>query len=88
MTPGEILALRQAESVPVLDKIEAWMDERIDVLPRSPLGKAIGYAQNNWAALGRYAGDGRLAIDNNAAERAIRPVAIGRSYAEFAIMRS
>lgn len=84
MTPDDILELRQAKSHPVLDNIEAWMAERIDVLPKSPLGKAIGYAQNNWAALRRYTEDGRLAIDNNAAERAIRPVAIGRKNWLFA----
>jgi transposase len=84
MTPDDVAALRQAQSVPVLDRFEAWMADRIDVLPKSPLGKAIGYAQNNWTALRRYTEDGRFAIDNNAAERAIRPVAVGRKNWLFA----
>ena len=84
MAPDDIAALRQAQSVPVLDKFEAWTTDRIDVLPKSPLGKAIGYAQNNWTALRRYTEDGRFAIDNNAAERAIRPVAVGRKNWLFA----
>ena len=48
------------------------------VLPQSPLGGAIGYALGNWEALTRYAGNGELDIDNNAGERAERPVAVGR----------
>lgn len=47
-------------------------------LPKSPLGKAIVYAHNQWSALMRYLDDGRLAISNNAAERALRPFARGR----------
>ena len=78
------LELRRERSAPLLDKLYTWMDERLDVLPQSPLGKAIGYAQNNRAALCRFAGDGRLAIDNNAAERALRPVAVGRKNWLFA----
>jgi hypothetical protein len=42
------------------------------------MGQAVGYALNQWEALNRYAGDGNLAIDNNAAERALRGVAVGR----------
>ena len=78
------LELRQEESVKVIDGLFAWMDERLDVLPRSPLGKALTYAQNNKTALYTYTTDGRLEIDNNAAERAIRPVAIGRKNWLFA----
>ena len=48
------------------------------VLPKSPMGKAIGYARNQWLALVRYVEDGRLAISINAAERALRPFAVGR----------
>jgi len=47
-------------------------------LPKSPITKAIGYALRNWTALEVYIGDGRLNIDNNAAERSLRGVAIGR----------
>lgn len=48
------------------------------MLPKSPLGQAIGYALNQWEALCVYTTDGRLAIDNNAAENALRRVAVGR----------
>jgi transposase len=58
------------------------------VLPKSFIAKAVNYALNNWTALCRYTEDERLNIDNNASERAIRPVVIGRNYAEFAIMQS
>ena len=47
-------------------------------LPKSPTGEAARYTRNQWAALNRYVEDGRLAIDNNAAERLMKPVAIGR----------
>ncbi|MFA7236305.1 MAG: IS66 family transposase [Phycisphaeraceae bacterium] len=72
-------AMRQERSCPLLEQLHAWLlRERDGVLPKSPMGQAIGYALNNWDALVRYAGDGDLAIDNNAAERAIRPLTIGR----------
>jgi len=54
------------------------------VLPKSPIGGAIGYARSNWVALNRYTEAGFLAIDNNASERAVKPVAIGRKNWLFA----
>jgi hypothetical protein len=48
-------------------------------LPKSPLGSPIGYAANNWSALGRYRDEGYLAIDNNLAERTLRAVALGQN---------
>ncbi|MBL8839922.1 MAG: transposase [Planctomycetes bacterium] len=51
---------------------------RAKVLDKSPLAKAIDYARSNWRALSRYVEDGRLAIDNLPAERALRAVAVGR----------
>jgi transposase len=79
------LELRQQGSVPILDRINAWLDDegRI-VLPRSPMAGAIGYALNQWDALSVYATQGFLAIDNNAAERALKRVAIGRKNWLFA----
>ncbi len=72
-------ALRQQRSRPLLDDLHAWLTEHRDaVLPKSPMGQAIGYALNHWDALARYTTDGDLAIDNNAAERAIRPLVVGR----------
>jgi transposase len=81
------LALRQAHSVPVLNKIEAWLAEQsacAEVLPRGPLGQAITYARNQWQALCRYTTQGFLNVDNNAAERALKRVAIGRKNWLFA----
>jgi transposase len=72
-------ALRQERSVPILTDIEAYLKrEQPHVLPKSPIGEAIGYALGNWAALVRYTEDGALEIDNNAAERSLRGVAVGR----------
>jgi transposase len=87
LAEAQRLALRQAHSVPVLAKIEAWLAEQsacAEVLPRGPLGQAIAYAQNQWAALCRYTTQGFLNIDNNAAERALKRVAIGRKNWLFA----
>ena len=55
---------------------------------KSELANAIRYALTRWVALTRYRDDGRLEIDNNAAERALRTVALGRSYANCRVMRS
>ena len=72
-------ALRQERSIPILADIEAYLRrEQPHVLPKSPIGEAIAYALNNWAALVRYIEDGDLEIDNNAAERSLRGVAVGR----------
>lgn len=77
--------LRQQKSLPVLAKIKAWLDEQIKlVLPRSPMAGAIQYTLNQWEALCRYCGQGCLDIDNNAAERALKRVAIGRKNWLFA----
>jgi transposase len=83
-TPEERRALRQQESVPVLDQIEKYLDAvSVRVLPKSALGKAITYARNQRAALRRYTGDGRLTIDNNLSERTLRLQTIGRKNWEF-----
>ena len=73
------LRLRQEKAVPLLKTFGEWLDKQTAaVLPKSPLAEAVGYARNQWAALQRYTTAGFLEIDNNAAERALRPVAIGR----------
>ncbi len=83
------LRLRQARSVPLVTVFGEWLDKQaVAVLPKSPLGEAVGYARNQWAALRRYTTAGFLEIDNKTAERALRAVAIGRNYAELLIMRS
>jgi len=79
------LALRQEHSVPVLARIKAWLDENQKlVLPRSPMAGAITYMLNQWEALCVYTQHGFLNIDNNAAERALKRVAIGRKNWLFA----
>jgi transposase len=79
------LAVRQERSVPILEKIKTWLDaEQQVVLPRSPMATAITYAQNQWAALTTYTTQGFLNIDNNASERALKRVAIGRKNWLFA----
>jgi len=70
---------RQQQSVPLLTSLQEWLEVQQDqVLPQSPIAAAITYARNQWQALLRYTTVGFLAIDNNAAERALRAIAIGR----------
>jgi transposase len=83
-TAEERLALRQREALPILDRIETYLDELSQrALPKSALGKAVTYARNQRAALRQYVGDGRLTIDNNVSERTLRLQAIGRKNWEF-----
>jgi hypothetical protein len=66
-------AVRQEESVPLLAKIDAERQAQAHtVLPKSPLGDAVRYVTNQWAALQRFVEDGRLAIDNHRAENPLR----------------
>ena len=84
VTVAERRLLRQLESVPILDRIEKYLDELSPrVLPKSALGKALTYARNQRVALRQYVGDGRLTIDNNVSERTLRIQAIGRKNWEF-----
>lgn len=76
---AERLAVRQEQAVPLLDELFAWMAlQEAEVLPKSPMAAALKYSLTLEIALRRYATDGRLEIDNNRAERALRPVAVGR----------
>lgn len=71
--------VRQQEAVPQLQKIRAWLDNSLhSTLPKGLLGKALSYLDKNWSKLIVYTQDGRLSIDNNVAENAIRPFVIGR----------
>ncbi|HEX4000850.1 MAG TPA: IS66 family transposase [Pirellulales bacterium] len=80
-----ILAVRRERSVPQLERIKTWLDAEGEVvLPRSPMGEAIRYAKNQWTALNVYVTQDFLSIDNNAAERALKRVAIGRKNWLFA----
>jgi transposase len=79
MSSDERQALRQRVAVPTLEALHGWLQrEHRNVLPKSPLGTAISYIRSNWEALRRYCEDGDLAIDNNASERSLRGIAIGR----------
>jgi transposase len=76
---GQIVALRERESRPILNEIKAELDKRnATTPPRSLLGKAIGYALNQWPRLMVYLQKGYLRPDNNLTENAIRPFAVGR----------
>jgi transposase len=80
LTAGERLELRQLQSRPILDQLHDYLLEiEAEVLPKSPEGRAVRYTLKNWAALTRYCEDGDLQIDNNAVERAIRGIAVGRA---------
>ena len=71
--------VRQQYAHPILNTFEAWLKkEQRHVLPKSPIGKAFTYTMNQWSALCRYTEDGALSIDNNLAERLMKPPAIGR----------
>jgi len=83
--PDDRRAVRQERSRPVLDAMKEWLEDTLKTLSqKSATAKAIHYALSRWQALGRYCEDGRIAIDNNAAERALRCVALGRKNFLFA----
>jgi len=79
------LTIRQARARPLLDDLRTWMEKALRSLSvKSETAAAIRYALSRWRALTRYINDGRLEIDNSAAERALRAVALGRKNFLFA----
>ena len=79
LTPEARHDHRQRHARPILDELRSWLDEVLpQVPPASATGKALNYLHNEWDKLIRYLEDGRLEIDNNAAENAIRPFVLGR----------
>lgn len=77
--PERRLAVRQAQSKPLLEALHDWMQQqRRRLSGKSTLGKALQYALNRWDALARYVEDGRLSIDNNLSERLLRGIAVTR----------
>ena len=73
------LHVRQQEALPQLEKIRQWLDKTLHTtVPKGLLGKALSYLDKNWRKLIVYTQDGRLSIDNNPAENAIRPFVLGR----------
>tara|TARA_R110001583_G_scaffold161049_1_gene312957 strand:- start:191 stop:1753 length:1563 start_codon:yes stop_codon:yes gene_type:complete len=78
-TAEEKYRIRQAEALPLLIQFKEWLDKSVlHVPPKTALGKALAYSINQWPKLIRYIEDGNLNIDNNRAERAIKPFVIGR----------
>ncbi|MBK6279252.1 MAG: IS66 family transposase [Gammaproteobacteria bacterium] len=75
--PDQRRAVRQARAAPLLGALREWLEHSLEQVSRkSGLAEAVRYALGRWPALTRYCDDGRLEIDNNAAERALRPVAL------------
>ncbi|WP_185959502.1 IS66 family transposase [Planococcus salinarum] len=82
----ERLEIRQKDSQPVLDAYLAWLNEQKEIIaPQSATGKAITYSLNQWHKLTTFMKDGRIEIDNNRAERSIKPFVIGRKNWLFAV---
>ena len=74
-----IVDMRQERSVPILTTLHTWLElEKPKLIPKAPLRGAMDYLLKHWQALIRYTTDGKLAIDNGAAERALRGLTIGR----------
>jgi transposase len=83
--PDERRAVRTERSRPLMDAMKTWLQQTLHTLSqKSAMAKAIRYALSRWEALGRYCEDGRIEIDTNAAERALRCVALGRKNFLFA----
>ncbi len=79
LTPEKRHVRRDLHARPILDELRSWLDQALrQVPPTSATGKALNYLHKEWPKLIRYLDDGRLEIDNNAAENAIRPFVIGR----------
>jgi len=77
--PDQRRAVRQERSKPLVEALEAWLrQERRALSSKSPMAKAMDYSLKRWPAFARFLGDGRLCMSNNAAERAVRGVAVGR----------
>jgi len=83
--PEERLSIRNTRARPLLESLHHWLETTLAMVSRkSEIAAAIRYALGRWRALLRYCEDGRIEIDNNAAERALRAVALGRKNYLFA----
>ena len=85
LSSDELYQVRQEESKPILNKFKQWLKRTaLQTPPKGLLGKAVAYTLNQWDRLIGYVEDGRLFIDNNMAENAIRPFVVGRKNWLFA----
>lgn len=85
MVPAERLALRRTMARPLVIELKQWLEAQLPRIPqRGKLAEAIRYALVRWAGLCRFLDDGRVELDTNPVERAIRPVALGRKNHLFA----
>lgn len=85
LPPDQRRNVRQAHTRPRVEAMELWLRKKLILLPaRARLAEAIRYALNRWTDLARFIDDGRIDLDTNPVERAIRPVALGRKNALFA----
>jgi transposase len=81
----ERVAVRQAETKPLMATLWAWLMERLgEISAKSPLAGAIRYTLGHWEGLTRFLADGRIEVDNNTVERGIRPIPLGRKNILFA----
>jgi transposase len=79
LTPDQRLAVRRERSTPLIDDLERWLrGERRKLSSKNPLAKTMDYSLKRWSTFTRFLDDGRICMTNNAAERAVRGIAIGR----------
>jgi len=84
-TPEQRVAVRHEKSKPLVADLEVWLrQQRALVSSKSEIAKAINYSLTRWEAFTRFLDDGRICLSNNAAERAIRGIAVGRRNWTFA----
>jgi transposase len=85
LAPQQRLVVRHERSRPLIVELEAWLrEQRRELSSKSDTAKAINYSLQRWPALIRFLDDGRLCMSNNAAERTLRCVAVGRHNWTFA----
>jgi transposase len=88
-SPEQRLAARREHSAPLVTELETWMrTERARLSRHNPVAKAMDYMLKRWESFTVFLRDGRVCLTNNAAERALRGIALGRNYAQPSIMRS
>ncbi|MDA8090004.1 MAG: IS66 family transposase [Nitrospiraceae bacterium] len=89
LTGDSLVQFRRERSLPLLEEFKSWLEARVgSTPPKGLLGIAMNYALKQWKRLVVYVEDPNVGLDNNPAENAIRPFAVGRNYAELSFMRS